>query len=173
MDIRYDAFPYYYWFGLINGEISFSTLRDDDEFLRHDSLEYIGYSPTEGQDGPDWKSLQNLDPNVISNPHSREQIDEYTFYLKELARICQDNGVRLIVVTPPCYDSYVANVRQEGVVIIHGIIEKVQSEYAVEYMDYLQDKEFRSDSIYFNSSHLNSIGADMFALRVKKDFGLQ
>ena len=89
-----------------------------------------------------------------------------------MARLCHLHKVRFIVITPPCHDSYIVNVRQEGLDIIHGIIENVRSEYPIEYIDYLQDEEYRADSIYRNCSHLNSIGADIFALRVKKDFGL-
>ena len=44
--------------------------------------------------------------------------------------------------------------------------------YDITFRYYLDDEEFRADSLYYNCSHLNSIGADMFALRVKQDFGL-
>jgi len=44
--------------------------------------------------------------------------------------------------------------------------------YPIEFKDYLRDEAFRADSVYYNCSHLNSIGADAFALKVKNDFGL-
>ena len=170
MNIRYDKPPYYYWFGLLKGYIRMASLRHDNGFYK-DTFGYIGYDRLEGQQN-DWKNSQNIEPDIVSNPHASAQIKEYTFYLKEMARICQQNRVRFIVITPPCHDSYIVNVRQEGLDILHGMIEEVRAEYPIEYIDYLQDEEFRADSIYFNCSHLNSIGADMFALRVKKDFGL-
>ena len=172
MNIRYDRPPYYYWFGLLKGRIRMKTLHDDCAFLQNDTLGYIGYDCLIGQQDTDWRNIQNINPNIIFNPHACEQIKEYTGYLKEMARLCQQYDVRFIVITPPCHDSYIANVRQEGVDILHGMIEEIRAEYPIEYIDYLEDKEFRADSIYFNCSHLNSIGADMFALRVKKDFGL-
>jgi hypothetical protein len=97
---------------------------------------------------------------------------EYTGYLKEMARLCQQYNVRFIVITPPCHDTYIVNVRQEGVDVLHNMIDNIRIDYPIEYIDYLQDEEFRTDSIYYNCSHLNSVGADVFALRVKNDFGL-
>lgn len=174
MNIRYDRPPYYYWFGFMNGYISMTTFEDDLTFFQGNNLSYSdnGYSCLDGQQGEDWKNIQNIDPNVISNPHACEQIAEFTGYLREMARLCQEHNVRFIVLTPPCHDSYNDNVRQEGLDILYGMIEKIRSEYPIEYIDYLRDEEFRTDSIYYNCSHLNSIGADLFALRVKKDFGL-
>lgn len=172
MSIRYDRPPYYYWFGFLNGRIRMRTLHDNLSYLQIDDLSYNGYECLEGQQDINWRSIQNINPNIIFNPHAWEQIKEYTGYLKEMARLCQQYNVRFIVITPPCHDSYIANVRQEGINILHGMIEEVHAKYPIEYINYLDDAEFRADSIYYNCSHLNSKGADMFALRVKKDFGL-
>ena len=168
MNIQYDKAPYFYWFGFVRGYIDKETLFKKGIKIKED---YDGYDPLAGQTD-DWQTNQNINPNIIFNPHAKEQIAEYTEYLKKMAQLCNTHGVRFIVITPPCHDSYIVNVRQEGLDILHGMIEEVRAEYPIEYIDYLQDEEFRADSIYFNCSHLNSFGADMFALRVKKDFGL-
>ena len=55
---------------------------------------------------------------------------------------------------------------------LYALIDSVRAYYPIEYKNYLDDAEFRADSLYYNSSHLNSIGADKFAIRVKEDFGL-
>ena len=55
---------------------------------------------------------------------------------------------------------------------MESIIDSVRLYYPIEYKNYMNDEEFRADSIYFDSSHLNSIGADMFAKRIKLDFNL-
>lgn len=164
MHIRYDDNSNH-WLGLYKGYIDHSSL------ISNRSCDSLGYEPVDGQ-SIIWQTEHNIDPNLIYNEYAQEQIDEFTSYLKDMARLCQLHKVRFIVITPPCHDSYNVNVRQEGLDILHGIIENVRSEYPVEYIDYLQDEDYRADSIYFNCSHLNSIGADMFALRVKKDFGL-
>ena len=172
MNIRYDRPPYYYWFGFMKGYIRMKTLRDDYGFLPRKDADFDGYICLVGRQVGDWNSIQNIDPDIISNPHVCEQIMEYTGYLKEMARLCQQYNVRFIVITPPCHDTYIVNVRQEGVDVLHNMIDNIRIDYPIEYIDYLQDEEFRTDSIYYNCSHLNSVGADVFALRVKNDFGL-
>lgn len=164
MNIKFDSNPFH-WLGLYQGYINPGTLCD------YCSCDSLGYEMVEGQ-SKNWTSEHNVSPDVIEGPLAMAIIHEYTEYLKDMAQLCQTHHVRFIVVTPPCHDSFNVNVRQEGLDILHGIIENVRAEYPIEYIDYLQDEEFRADSIYFNCSHLNSIGADMFALRVKKDFGL-
>ena len=164
MHVPYDDHSNH-WLGLYRGYIDYRSL------IGSHLCDSLGYERVDGQT-PIWQTEHNIDPNLIYNEHAREQIEEFTNYLKDMARLCHLHKVRFIVVTPPCHDLYNVNVRQEGLDILHGIIENVRSEYTVEYIDYLQDKDYRADSIYYNCSHLNSIGADMFALRVKKDFGL-
>ena len=172
MSIRYDRPPYYYWFGFLNGRIKLKTLRDDIGLLQQDTLGYCGYYHLIGRLNTNWKDPYNIDPNIIYNPHAKEQIVEYTGYLKDMAKLCQQYNIRFIVITPPCHDLYNVNVRQEGLDVLHGMINEIRAEYPVEYVDYLQDEGFRADSLYHDCAHLNNIGADMFALRVKKDFGL-
>lgn len=164
MHIKYDDNSNH-WLGLFRGYIDYRTL-----FVGH-LCDSLGYEAVEGQSAL-WQTEHNIDPNVIYNEHAQEELAEFTNYLKDMARLCHIHKVRFIVITPPCHASYIANVRQEGLDILHGIIEDVRSEYPVEYIDYLQDEDYRADSLYYNCSHLNSVGADMFALRVKKDFGL-
>ena len=164
MHIPYDDHSNH-WLGLYRGYIDYRSL------IGSHLCDSLGYERVDGQTII-WQTEHNIDPNLIYNEHAQEQINEFTSYLKDMARLCQLHKVRFIVITPPCHDSYNANVRQEGLDILHGIIENVRSEYPVEYIDYLQDEDYRADSLYYNCSHLNSIGADIFALRVKKDFGL-
>ena len=164
MHVRYDDNSNH-WLGLYRGYIDPNSLKEN---LMCDSL---GYERVVGQSGH-WQTEHNVDPDVIYQEYAKEQIAEYTGYLKDMARLCYLHKVRFIVVTPPCHDTYNVNVRQEGLDMLHGIIENVRLEYPIEYIDYMQDEDYRADSIYYNCSHLNSIGANMFALRVKKDFGL-
>lgn len=125
-----------------------------------------------GHENDNWRNEQNILPDVISQEGVDEALAEYTYYLKSMAKVCADNKVRFIVVTPPCHDSFNQNVRQEGINTLYHLIEDAQAITPFEYKDYLFDEEFRADSLYFNCSHLNKIGADKFALRLKEDFDL-
>lgn len=55
---------------------------------------------------------------------------------------------------------------------MHQIIDDVRKEYPIEYKDYLHDENYRADSLYYNSSHLNNIGATKFGAQIKNDFHL-
>ena len=124
MHIRYDDNSNH-WLGLYRGYIDNHTLKGN---LLCDSL---GYERVYGQTSF-WQTEHNVDPNVIYNEYAKEQIAEFTSYLKDMAKLCYHHKVRFIVITPPCHDLYNANVRQEGLDILHGIIENVRLEYPIE-----------------------------------------
>lgn len=157
-----------YWLGLFRGYINVSSLKGEKGDRIVDS---VGYLCSKGQQ-EGWRSKHNIEPDIIYNPHAQEQISEYTLFLKEMSKLCYLNNVRFIVITPPCHNSYNINVKQDGLNILYNMINEVKSEYPLEYRNYLKDEEFRADSLYYNCSHLNTIGADLFALRVKRDFCL-
>ena len=169
MKVWYDNFPenFFRFLYVVHGISSSVKLFSDNVYCNS-----MGYSRVIGHHNSNWRQEQNISSDIIYGQEAIKQVKEYCEYLKEMAAICNQNGVRFIVVTPPFHDSFNANVKQEGVEILHELIDNVRNEYPIEYKDYIQDDEFRADSIYYNCSHLNSIGAELFALRVKKDFGL-
>lgn len=164
MDIPYEG-EMAHWVGLFEGYINIESLFD--EKIQDSMGCNLKIGQVEG-----WEHYYNIDPDVIHNPDAEAQIEEYMGYLRDMARLCYEHNVRFIVVTPPYSNPYIVNVRQEGIDVLHGMIERIRSEYPVDYKDYIRDEQFRADSIYYNSSHLNDVGASMFALRVKEDFGL-
>lgn len=125
-----------HWLGLYRGYIDHKSL------ISNRSCDSLGYEAVDGR-SPIWQTEHNVDSNVIYNKYVKEQIREYTYYLKDMARLCNLHKVRFIVITPPCHDVYIANVRQEGIDMLHGMIENVRLEYPIEYIDYLQDKDFQ------------------------------
>lgn len=169
MHCWYDRFPdnVIRWASIVQGgnEVNIFATR------QRMADEWTGQVPLEGQ-GPLWKEEQNIDATIIDTPDAKEQVAEYTQYLTDMARTCYEHNVRFIVVTPPCHDSYVENTRPKGIEIMHQIIEDVRKEYPIEYKDYLQDPAYRADSLYYNCSHLNNIGATRFGAQIKNDFHL-
>ena len=169
MHVWYDRFPenlirYFY---IIHGISSGTKLFENNIYCNT-----LGYTRLVGHQNSNWKQEHNITRDTIFTQYAENQVEEYLNYLKEMAAICNQNRIRFIVVTPPCHNSFNVNIRQEGIDFLLEIIEKISLEYPIEYKNYLQDEAFRADSIYYNCSHLNSIGADMFALQVKNDFGL-
>ena len=55
---------------------------------------------------------------------------------------------------------------------VYSIINTTQQKYPIRLYDYHDDVEFRSDSIWYDCSHLNDIGATMLAKRIRQDAGL-
>lgn len=105
-------------------------------------------------------------------PPSSEGIACYEHYLSEIARQCDERGIRLIVLTTPRTDCYLALYPPDMQGRIHEMVARVQRRYAFEYRDYSYDEEFRNDSLYCNSNHLNHRGGSLLAERVRRDFGL-
>lgn len=168
MHCWYDRFPdnVIRWLSIVQGgdEVNIFAIKIIPQ-------NWTGQNPIEGQ-SPKWKEEHNISPEIIDAPDAMDQVAEYTQYLTDMARVCRDHGVRFIVVTPPCHDSFVENTRPKGIEIMHQIIEDVRKEYPIEYKDYLQDPAYRADAIYYNCSHLNNVGAAMFGAHIKADFNL-
>lgn len=169
MHCWYDRFPenIIHWLSIVQGgnevNIFATRLKTEDG--------WTGQFPLSGQSAL-WKEEQNIHPALIEAADAVAQVAEYTQYLTDMAHICYEHNVRFIVVTPPCHDSFVENTRPEGIATLHQIIEDVRKEYPIEYKDYLQDSAYRADSLYFNCSHLNNIGATKFGAQIKADFNL-
>ena len=141
------------------------------KYWQDEPVDSLGYDKLYGHEGK-WKETHNVPVDMLSKPNAKENYHEYKQYLIQLAKICYDNHVRLIAVTCPCSDYYVNNTSKEGIKNLNDLIDSVRIYYPIQYKNYIDDSEFREDSIYFNSSHLNWIGADKFALRIKNDFNL-
>lgn len=97
---------------------------------------------------------------------------EFTEQLTELARICEEYNIRLIVTTSPCSNLFLQCITEEGINNLYEVIEDVSQKHPIEYHNYLADSSFRSDSLYYDASHLNYEGATLFAKKIKEDFGL-
>ena len=105
-------------------------------------------------------------PLFTSKAHdNREFIKE----IKEIARVCRDHGVRLIALTMPCHRTYIERTTSEGVAVLHALADSMRSVYpTVEYYDFMNDKRFVTAD-FFNSSHLNEVGALKFTDILKNE----
>ena len=130
-----------------------------------------GYSPYVGQSSimkKEWEAFKDITQIV----NSALNVEEYTNYMISMAKTCKEYGVRFIVVTPPYHELLYQKISDIGVKMMYDVIECVSCYAPIEYKNYLFDQEFRVDSLYFDCTHLNSVGADKFAIRVKNDFNL-
>lgn len=96
----------------------------------------------------------------------------YRASLTEIARMCQEKGVRLIVITPPSAQAFLNMTTESKIQKLHDMMDSVAQEYPVEYRNYLVDSAFRDNNLYYDATHLNFTGATLFAERLVRDFGL-
>ena len=166
MNTPYDVFPQnlIYSSALLSNKMGIKYWKD----IHVDSL---GYNKLEGRSQyfEEWVKETKI---TWTNDTTILCYNEFKEYFIELAKVCYDNNIRLIAVTCPCADCYVQNTRPQGIKNLYDLVDSVRVYYPVEYYNYLDDADFRADSLYYNYSHLNSIGADKFAIRLKNDLGL-
>lgn len=165
MGVYYDRFPenIYLCSALIANKMGIKYFRDETQ-------DPLGYSRMHGHE--EHFENHNVNPDVFEGDTAALCYKEFLLYFTQLAKICNDNNIRFIVVTCPCADCYVQNTRPQGIKNLYDLVDSVRIYYPIEYYNYLDDAEFRADSLYYNCSHLNSIGADKFAIRLKNDLGL-
>ena len=166
MNLPYDEFPQnlIYTSALLNNKMGIIYWTDNH-------VDSLGYNKMDGQSHyfDEW----TIETQILwDNDTVLLCYNEYMEYFIQLAKVCYENNIRLVVVTCPCSNCYVSSTCERGVKNLYALIDSVAAYYPIEYYNYLDDEEFRADSIYYNCSHLNSIGADMFALRLKDDLGL-
>ena len=166
MHVTYDRFPENYWYksALVHNDMKI-------HFWREKNQDKLGYYKLEGQ-CDEWQTDQNTTSDIFKGDIAHQCYSEFKEYFIQLAKICYDNNIRFIAVTCPCADCYVQNTRPQGIKNLCDLVDSVRAYYPIEYFNYLNDPEFRADSLYYNCSHLNSIGADKFAIRLKYDLGL-
>lgn len=166
MNVPYDRFPQ-----SITYSSALMVNKMGAKYWKEESQDALGYMPVYGQ-AREWKNEHNVEPTIYESDTAKLCYQEYRQNLIQLAKICHKNNIRFIVVTTPCADCYIENTRARGIKNLYDLVDSVVTYYPIEYYNYLADKEFRVDSFYFDCSHLNSIGADKFALRLKHDLGL-
>lgn len=105
--------------------------------------------------------------NVYEAPGCEPMVTES---LLKMAKVCNDHGVRLIVVTSPANSTYRAS-HTDCDSRMQKVIDHVAGKYPVEYHCYLNDEQF-GDSLFSDQTHLNHRGATAFAQRIKLDFEL-
>ena len=166
MHVYYDRYPEYLYYqsALLNNKMGL-------KYWINENVDSLGYSKLVGHQ-ENWREQQQVDSERGFSDLGRLAYDENVQYITQIAKVCYENGIRFIVITSPCANCYIARTNEKGMKDIYDLVDRVREHYPVEYRNYLDDPEFRADSIYYNSSHLNSIGADMFTKRVVKDFGL-
>ena len=98
--------------------------------------------------------------------------DLYRASLTEMAKLCEQHGVRLIVITPPSAQAHLNMTTEAGMNKLYAMIDSMKAQYPLEYRNYIADSMFRDNKLYHDATHLNHTGATLFAERIVQDFEL-
>ena len=157
---------------LFSDHIAYENFTDEPMGIdTYDSLGFVWHGKAIHQ-SEDWLQDDMVHIKNIGEDHLYRYVQEYTRQMTEISNVCYENNVRFVMVTTPCYESYLQQTNTKGMQTLYDIVDSVRLYSPVEYYNYIADEEFRSDTFYYDCSHLNYYGAEKFTLRLKKDLGL-
>ena len=81
--------------------------------------------------------------------------------LEHLVSLLHSRGVEVIIVTPPVWPSYAAQIRQDYWQRAQADFRELARKYGVRYFDYMNDPRF-SAADFLDADHLNEHGAVHF-----------
>ena len=162
--IPYDAKSYFYWSEILNSKLdtwgrfigSTSNLPKETEF-------YKGYHPLIDKNEK-WAQQQLPYEVNVESLEAEAALKESTVCLNEIAEMCQQYNIPLLLVTFPCYETFRAHTIEDGMKRMFTYVEAITTKYKnVFYKNYIDDNRFMADDFY-NSSHLSANGADKFSI---------
>jgi hypothetical protein len=104
-----------------------------------------------------YRPLEGITDKKISSYDVKKNIDEFKISkLLDFIKMCNENQIKLILISSPFYANFDHDVNKP--------IEEIAKKYNLEFIDYLQNKNYLSNVKYFyDLGHLNSEGADKFS----------
>lgn len=101
------------------------------------------------------------------NFFKEEHMDLNIKYLNSIFSLCKENQLKLIVVTPPVFESYSKYIRQDKYELMQRVIKDFKTKYQFEYYNYFYDDHFELEDFY-NHNHLNGIGSTKYSLLINE-----
>ena len=92
--------------------------------------------------------------------------------MTEIASFCRDHSIHLVIVTTPCWKTYIQHLDPKQLNEMYQLISRLQSEYQLIYLDYFNDNRFDADDFY-NCDHLSDKGAIKFTKILNNDIQSQ
>lgn len=115
----------------------------------------------------DWESI-HLPPEMDFT----KKYEVFPKCLDSIASICQERGIRLILISIPQWKSAQEVMTQEGLEKKDELVKDLMDRYpCVEYHDYIFDERFTADD-FDDAAHLNEFGAPKFTKILKHDLNL-
>ena len=98
--------------------------------------------------------------------------DVYHQRINTIANLCQERGIRLILISIPWWHSAHAKMTKQGIAAMQKVTDELHMKYScLEYHNYVFDKRFTADD-FNDATHLNELGSHKFSLILKNDLHL-
>lgn len=98
--------------------------------------------------------------------------DDYYHQINTIANLCQERGIRLILISIPWWHSAHAKMTKRGIAAMQKVTDELHKKYpCLEYHNYVFDKRFTADD-FNDATHLNEFGSSKFSLILKNDLHL-
>ena len=150
------------------------------EFFRfgYEAWEYIlqnGYEAyvTSFEFDPHGADDMRLDASEIESSYNSECIDtafleQNLNYIRDMIQLCQDNDVRIVLVTPPFTETHVW--KMDGLDIFRDAMLEITESMGCEYYDFnlykARSEVFDDGSSFCNENHLSDIGAEQYSVEL-------
>lgn len=125
---------------------------------------YNGFISVKKSWNHDFDSFKAKNNEVI---HSKEDIRFGYSFLEKLMHECKERNIKLILVHAPLYSELLQIVPQKG--MIDSLFNKLANKYGMVYWDYTNLPIYNSKNYFYNSTHLNSVGARIFSEQFSND----
>jgi len=146
-------------YGYVVEDMNFTWVRGIREFLGWSPPQdyFLGFNPRHQSWTDDFENFKAANPHGISFGIEPAGIED----LKDLIRVCQQNGIQLIFVYSPEYTEMQAMTNNRAEIFAH--FHELANRYHVPLWDYSDWEHDRNRNIFYNSQHLNATGAAVFS----------
>lgn len=154
---------------ILNGTVE-QSLESITNYYRNDKTNAVcnelGFNMSYSEIKP--KDLNETGQSAASRHtvDSDKNLYENRIYLEKVLKFCEENGIEVILFTPPAYKTYSENLDRSQLEVMHNEIERITSKYQnSSYYDLLNSTNFNSEDFY-DADHLNGIGAQKLSLMI-------
>ena len=123
-----------------------------------------GFQPRTRSWSEDFQAFRQNNPNGVNF-----EIEEYGIStVEEVARICRDEGIKLVFVYSPEYGEVqqITSNRSQ----IFEVFRSISKRYSAEFLDYSDWEQSFNREFFQNSQHLNVLGARAFSEDLARRF---
>ncbi len=122
--------------------------------------------------GETWKQVHTPDDIDDRLGNAELAFHDNVENVRRIAELCRDKGARLILLATPYFETAQKVTDEKRREVLRRFVGEVEDGYDnVLFREYTFDTRFGEDD-FFNSSHLNEIGAAKFAGILREDFNL-